>query len=138
MRLGIGYLLSRALPPLESDMVQSAAGRIKAKGWNAEAVTVDAQVWIMHFLVTSHISDSVFLNRIVPHSPTQRKLGITTWTSPGWLKSITSLLSATGFTHIDAQYIKFEHTDSMPWYLRNMKIIFPKILPGDAAEKYDA
>ncbi|KAJ7138094.1 S-adenosyl-L-methionine-dependent methyltransferase [Mycena epipterygia] len=90
------------------------------------------------------------------------KLGITIWTSPGWLKSfitvvpglvvppvfvngpmaskesITSLLSATGFTHIDVQLIKFEHTDSMSRYLRNMKIISPKILAGEAAEKYEA
>ncbi|KAJ7138085.1 S-adenosyl-L-methionine-dependent methyltransferase [Mycena epipterygia] len=156
---------------LESHMVQSVAERIKANGWNAEAVTMDAQAIpfpdnhfthnLMNFGVQVIPDTTLVVKESFRVLQPGGKLGITTWTSPGWLESftiaipglvvppvfvngpmaskesITSLLSATGFTHIDVQHIKFEHTDSMPRYLRNMKIIFPKILAEDAAENYE-
>ncbi|KAJ7304613.1 hypothetical protein DFH08DRAFT_976603 [Mycena albidolilacea] len=71
------------------------------------------------------------------------ELDMTIWTSPGWLdslkiaikgitmppvftgplsmkESITSLITAAGFTDINVQPITFEHTDDMGWYLNYM------------------
>ncbi|KAJ7138112.1 hypothetical protein C8R44DRAFT_868446 [Mycena epipterygia] len=149
---------------LESHMVRSAAGRIKANGWNAEAVTVDAQVCYPIPGQSFHAQLDELRRQVIPDTTLVvresfrvlqpgGKLGITTWTSPGWLESFTtavpgfvvppvfvngpmaskesiiSLLSAAGFTHVDVQHIKFEHTDSMsrqPGFLT-------KLSPGDQA-----
>ncbi|KAJ7739566.1 S-adenosyl-L-methionine-dependent methyltransferase [Mycena metata] len=91
------------------------------------------------------------------------KLGITSWVSPGWLESFqavipgftlppiitegptatkestTTFLSAAGFTNVEVQSFKFEHTQGLARYLNTMKQkIFPTLLVGETAEKYDS
>jgi hypothetical protein len=85
------------------------------------------------------------------------KLGITSWTAPGWLESfkivaqgfvsppmfthgsvatkesITRLLTAAEFTSVDVQPLKFEFTDDISLYLRYMKPSF-SALGGEDSE----
>ncbi|KAJ6537642.1 S-adenosyl-L-methionine-dependent methyltransferase [Mycena capillaripes] len=89
------------------------------------------------------------------------KLGMTAWTAPGWLESfkigvqgyspppsftngpvsskesITALLTGVGFTSVDVQALKFEHTDNMSRYLRDLRQVFSTVLAGEVGEKYD-
>ena len=53
-------------------------------------------------------------------------------------ESITSLVAGAGFSDVDIQPIKFEHTDDISRYLRYMKEVFKMVLVGDVGEKYDA
>ncbi|KAF8198787.1 S-adenosyl-L-methionine-dependent methyltransferase [Mycena galopus ATCC 62051] len=90
------------------------------------------------------------------------KLGLTYWISPGWLdsfkisikgfplspaftdgpdamkESIVTLLTTTGFIHVDIQPNKLEYTDDMSRYLTYTKDIFKAFLEGEAGEKYEA
>ncbi|KAJ7812611.1 S-adenosyl-L-methionine-dependent methyltransferase [Mycena olivaceomarginata] len=82
------------------------------------------------------------------------KLGMTIWTSPGWLdsfkiaikgftmppvftgpfstkESIAGLITAAGFTDIDVQPIKFEHTD-------DMGEVAKATLQGEVGKNYEA
>jgi hypothetical protein len=86
---------------------------------------------------------------------------MTTWISPGWLdsfkiaiegftmppvftgvystkESIAGLITAAGFTNVDVQSIKFEHTDDMGRYLKYMGEVAKPALQGEAGKKYEA
>ncbi|KAJ7116856.1 S-adenosyl-L-methionine-dependent methyltransferase [Mycena epipterygia] len=137
---------------LESYMVKSAAERIKVNGWNAEAVVVDAQAIpfpddhfthnLMNFGIQLIPDTSLVVQESFRVLQSGGKLGITSWTAPGWLESfkvavpgfveppmftngpmaskesIIAILTAAGFTNVDVQPIKFEHTDSISRYLK--------------------
>ncbi|KAJ6496206.1 S-adenosyl-L-methionine-dependent methyltransferase [Mycena sanguinolenta] len=88
-------------------------------------------------------------------------VGMTYWVAPGWLESfkiavkgftvpaiffdgpesmkesITTLVSAAGFTGVNIHPCKFEHTDDLSRYLKYMKDLFPG-LAGEAGVEYDA
>ncbi|KAJ7126011.1 S-adenosyl-L-methionine-dependent methyltransferase [Mycena epipterygia] len=157
---------------LENYMVQSTAERIKANGWNAEAVVIDAQAVpfpdnhfthnLMNFGIQLIPDTALVVKESFRVLQSGGKLGITSWTAPGWLESfkvavpgfveppmltsgpmaskqsITNILTAAGFTNIDVQAIKFEHTDAIPRFLKYMKEIFVSVLVGETAEKYEA
>ncbi|KAJ7159297.1 S-adenosyl-L-methionine-dependent methyltransferase [Mycena crocata] len=156
---------------LEDYMVKSSAERIQANGWNAEATIVDAQANpfpenhfthnLMNFGIQVIPDNALALKESFRVLKPGGKLGMTSWTSPGWLESfkiavpgwsvppmftsgpmsskesITSLLTRTGFTNIDVQPCKFEHTDSMTRYLGYMREVFGGVLVGETGEKYD-
>jgi hypothetical protein len=86
---------------------------------------------------------------------------MTIWTSPGWLdsfkiaikgftmppvftgpfstkESIAGLITAAGFTDVDVQPIKFEHSDDMGRYLKYMGEIAKATLQGEVGKKYEA
>ncbi|KAJ6563644.1 S-adenosyl-L-methionine-dependent methyltransferase [Mycena vulgaris] len=157
---------------LEEYMVNSTAERIKANGWNAEATVVDA---LANPFPDNHFTHNLmnFGIQVIPDNALAvkesfrvlqagGKLGMTSWTSPGWLESfriavpgfveppifatgpmssvesVTSLLTTAGFANIDVQPIKFEHTDSIARYIAYMKEMFKMLLVGETAEKYEA
>ncbi|KAJ6496328.1 S-adenosyl-L-methionine-dependent methyltransferase [Mycena sanguinolenta] len=152
-------------------MVRSAAERIKANGWNAEATEADAQALPFPENHFSHVLMN-FGMQLIPDPALAAKesfrvlkaggaLGMTYWVVPGWLESfkiavkgftmppmflngpeamkesITSLVSAVGFTAVNIQPCKLEHTNDMSHYLKYMKDIFP-VLAGEAGVEYDA
>ncbi|KAJ7031263.1 S-adenosyl-L-methionine-dependent methyltransferase [Mycena alexandri] len=157
---------------LEDYMVKSAAKRINSNGWNAEATTADAQALpfpdnhFTHNLMNFGIQVIPDANLVAQESfrvlKSEGKLGMTSWTSPGWVESFKAaipgfslppiftkgpmvtkestmtLLSAAGFTNVDVQPVKFEHTDDIGRYLRYMKEVFPTLLVGENAERYDS
>ncbi|KAF8198822.1 S-adenosyl-L-methionine-dependent methyltransferase [Mycena galopus ATCC 62051] len=157
---------------LEEYMVNTTAERIKKNGWNADASVADAQALPFP---ENHFTHNVmnFGIQLIPDPALAMKesfrvlksggtVGLTYWTSPGWLESfkvsvksftvppmfadgsdlmkesITSLVAGAGFSDVDIQSIKFEHTEDISRYLRNMKEVFKKVLVGDVGEKYDA
>ncbi|KAK7038329.1 Methyltransf-25 domain-containing protein [Favolaschia claudopus] len=87
--------------------------------------------------------------------------GMTTSSSPGWLESfeiavdgwttpptfasgpvatkesIENLLMAAGFTQVNVQTVKFQHTDSMTHFLAYIREMFKGILVGSVGEKYE-
>jgi hypothetical protein len=87
---------------------------------------------------------------------------MTTWISPGWVESvkiavegftlpplftngpvatkesIIGLLTEAGFTSVDVQPLKFEHTDDISRFLKYMREVLKAVLVGEVAEKYDA
>ncbi|KAJ6489676.1 S-adenosyl-L-methionine-dependent methyltransferase [Mycena vitilis] len=89
------------------------------------------------------------------------KLGLTAWTAPGWLESfklgvpgfvpppmfatspeaqnetLSALLAAAGFTHIEVQPVKFEHRDDLGRYLEYMRGPFKDVLKGEKGDGYD-
>ncbi|KAJ7073234.1 S-adenosyl-L-methionine-dependent methyltransferase [Mycena belliarum] len=157
---------------IEEYMVNSAAERIKANGWSAEAVVVDAQAiqfpegHFTHALINFGIQvipDNALavqeLFRVLKPGGT---LGMTAGTTPHWLaslqavvpdfatppifttgpmaskESITGLLAGAGFARINVQLVTFHYKDTMPAHIRYMKQMFPQVLVGEAAEKYEA
>ncbi|KAK7038335.1 Methyltransf-25 domain-containing protein [Favolaschia claudopus] len=87
--------------------------------------------------------------------------GMTSWTAPGWLESfkiavkewtvppmftsgpvatkesIENLLTAAGFTQVDVQPVKFQHTDAIARYLNYMGEVFKGVLVGEVGERYE-
>ncbi|KAJ6622962.1 S-adenosyl-L-methionine-dependent methyltransferase [Mycena sp. CBHHK59/15] len=157
---------------LEEQMVKSVAERIKANGWNAEAKVVDAQAvpfpdnFFTHNLMNFGIQVIPDGARATTKSfrvlKSGGKLGLTSWTSPGWLdtfkagipgytvpplltsgpwaskESITDLLVAEKFTDVDVQPVKFEHTDHIDKFLSYIKSVFSTMLTGETGENYEA
>ncbi|KAJ7154148.1 S-adenosyl-L-methionine-dependent methyltransferase [Mycena filopes] len=157
---------------VEDYMVKSAATKISINGWNAEATAADAQALpfpdnhfthnLMNFGIQVIPDAALVAKESFRVLKSGGKLGMTSWTAPGWLESFvtavpgfslppafangptatkestTALLSAAGFTNIDVQPIKFAHTDDITRYLAYMKQLFTTILVGEKAEKYDA
>ncbi|KAF8198845.1 S-adenosyl-L-methionine-dependent methyltransferase [Mycena galopus ATCC 62051] len=157
---------------LEEYMVNTTAERIKTNGWNAEATLADAQALPFPENHFTHNAMN-FGIQLIPDPALAMKesfrvlksggtVGLTYWTSPGWLESfkvsmksftvppifadgpdsmkesITRLVAGAGFGDVDIQLIKFEHTDDISRYLRYMKEVFKTVLVGDVGEKYDA
>ncbi|KAJ7718639.1 S-adenosyl-L-methionine-dependent methyltransferase [Mycena metata] len=156
----------------DEHMVKSAAERIQRKGWNAEATAADAQALpfpdnhfthnLMNFGIQLIPDAALVTKESFRVLKSGGKLGMTSWTSPGWVESFlagipgfslpsvftegptatkestTSLLTAAGFTNVDVQPVKFEHTQSIGRYLRNMREVFPALLVGETAERYDS
>ncbi|KAJ6496208.1 hypothetical protein C8R45DRAFT_1094460 [Mycena sanguinolenta] len=52
-------------------------------------------------------------------------------------ESITTLVTAAGFTNVNIQPIKFESTDDLSRFLRFMKQTFTAVLAGEAGEQYE-
>ncbi|KAJ7698029.1 hypothetical protein B0H17DRAFT_1197020 [Mycena rosella] len=147
---------------VDKSMVKSAAERIKADGWNAEAIVVDAQTVPFpdnHFthkfmnLGMQLIPDKALA---VKGAPTHSSLHFTinpagsnrspprfavppSFTSGPMAskESITNLLTAGVFVHIDVQPLTFEHTDNVSRFVAYMKEVFAPLL-GDKAGKWDA
>ncbi|KAJ7223848.1 S-adenosyl-L-methionine-dependent methyltransferase [Mycena haematopus] len=156
---------------LEEYMVHSAADRIKANDWNAEATVADAQALpfpdnhfshnLMNFGIQVIPDPALAVKESFRVLQSGGKIGLTYWVAPGWLESfkiavkvftpprtlldgpepmqesITTLLTATGFTGINIQPIKFEHTDDMSLYLKRMKDVFTAPLAGEGGEQYE-
>jgi hypothetical protein len=53
-------------------------------------------------------------------------------------ESIAGLVAAAGFTHVDVQSIKVEHTDNMGRYLKFVGEVAKDTLQGEVGEKYAA
>jgi hypothetical protein len=53
-------------------------------------------------------------------------------------ESIAGLVAAAGFTHVDVQSIKVEHTDDMGRYLKFIGEVARDTLQGEVGEKYAA
>ncbi|KAJ7851973.1 S-adenosyl-L-methionine-dependent methyltransferase [Mycena leptocephala] len=163
---------------LEEYMVKSAAERIKVNGWNAEATVADAQAGepmpalpfpdnhfthnLMSFGIQVIPDNALVVKESFRVLQPGGKLGMTSWTAPGWLESfkiavpgfvvppifttgpmaskepIISLLAATGFVSIVVEPIAFEHTDNIGRYLNYMKRVVAQLLVGEKAEKYEA
>ncbi|KAJ7813849.1 S-adenosyl-L-methionine-dependent methyltransferase, partial [Mycena olivaceomarginata] len=136
----------------EEYMVNSSAERIKKNGWTHNLMNFGIQVIPDAALV---VKESF---RVLKSGG---KLGMTTWISPGWLdsfkiaiegftmlpvftglystkESIAGLIIAAGFTNVDVQGIKFEHTDDMERYLKYMGEVAKPALQGEASKKYEA
>ncbi|KAF7364275.1 Methyltransf-25 domain-containing protein [Mycena sanguinolenta] len=88
-------------------------------------------------------------------------VGMTYWTAPGWLESfkiavkgftmppifldgpesmkesVAAIVAAAGFTRVNVQPVKFEHTDDISRYLRYMKEMFP-VLREEGGVEYEA
>ncbi|KAJ7698033.1 S-adenosyl-L-methionine-dependent methyltransferase [Mycena rosella] len=91
---------------LEEYMVTSAAERIKANGWNAEATVVDAQAVpfpdshfthnLMNFGMQVIPDNALVVKESFRVLQPGGKLGLTIWTEPGWLQSLVA--GVPGFT----------------------------------------
>ncbi|KAJ7097147.1 S-adenosyl-L-methionine-dependent methyltransferase [Mycena belliarum] len=159
---------------LEEAMVKTTAERIAHNGWNAEARVADAQALPFPDNHFTHNTMN-FGIQLIPDIPlvlkesfrvlkSGGKVGMTTWTGPGWLtsiqaffpswappplftsgpmaskESITGLLSAVGFVGIEVKPISFEHTESVSRYLKYTKPLLEKLLvnTGEETETYEA
>ncbi|KAJ7097156.1 S-adenosyl-L-methionine-dependent methyltransferase [Mycena belliarum] len=157
---------------LEEAMVKTAADRIAHNGWNAEARVADAQALpfpdnhfthnMMNFGIQMIPDIPLVLKESFRVLKSGGKVGITTWTAPGWVTSlqsvfpswappplfvsgplaskgaITSLLSATGYVGIEVQPVSFEYTESMSRYLKYMRPLLEKVLVEEKPETYEA
>lgn len=91
------------------------------------------------------------------------KLGLTVWTSSGWLasfkaalpevtlpsiynaggpwsseESVTTLLTAAGFTDVEVNALTFDKVDSIPHIVKTNRKTLSASLKGDDGDKYEA